>query len=287
MSIVSSTWILRVRACITLAYLVLVLTLQARLSTLETHSPYSPFISVSDNSLATAKRARDYHAGKCMKNKQKPSLMVLVKVSTEGLIPAILKRSGFPDMLVWVDVWLIADTIPQSRVVEVLPCQGSDIIHNKGNNPKNVRERVNGDTYRWSWHADVWKKSKGRLHAKIEPQQKRSWEAHELEAMRGVDWSAKAQRQDYRSTRRDCCWTDPETMTTKWSDELGEDDRKEDGARDKEVDGQGEVVKQAITGDQALPLESPRTDVETFQGSDYDSWYGFSDEDSSSREDPV
>lgn len=130
-----------------------------------------------------------------MNSKEKPSLMTVLKISTDGLIPAILKRPSFPDVLVWVsewvrpdsgqaltveefhredpelwiavsqlqasetfgrihfmtyqeDEWLISDTIPQSRVVEVLPCQGSNIIHSKGGAPGIVEERVNGNVYR-------------------------------------------------------------------------------------------------------------------------------------------
>lgn len=48
------------------------------------------------------KRARDYYVENCMKNKQKPSLVFVVKINTDGVIPVIFKRAGFPDMLVWV-----------------------------------------------------------------------------------------------------------------------------------------------------------------------------------------
>jgi hypothetical protein len=127
------------------------------------------------------------------------------------------------------DEWLIFDTIPQSRVVEVLPCQGPGIIHKKGKSPGKVRERVNGSMYWWSWRRNVWKKSKGRLHANVRLRQKRSWEAHELDHMTGVEWSAKAQRQVYKATRRDRCWVDPETMTMSRYTTLSEDDDGEDG----------------------------------------------------------
>ena len=190
--------------------------------------------------MATAKRARDYYAGKCSKDKQKSSLMIVLKINTDGLVPAVLKRAGFPDVLAWVselrpddgraanaedfhrqnpdlwiavsqlqasetfgrihfmthqeDEWLISDTIPQSRVVEAVPCQGPVIIHRKGKSPGKVRERVNDSMYRWSWRRNVWKKSKGRLHASIRLRQKRSWDAHELDHMIGVEWSTKAQQ---------------------------------------------------------------------------------------------
>lgn len=59
--------------------------------------------------MATAKRARDYHAGKCMNDKQNPSLMIVLKIDTDGLIPAVLKRAGFPDVLVWMFEWFRPD----------------------------------------------------------------------------------------------------------------------------------------------------------------------------------
>jgi len=278
-----------------------------------------------------------------MKNKQKPGLMIVLRISTDGLIPAILKRSGFPDVLVWVsewvrpddgravtakefhrqdpelwiavsqlqasetfgrihfmtyqeDEWLISDTIPQSRVVEVLPCQGPDITHNKEIGPAKVRERANGNMYRWSWRTNVWKRSTGRLHAKIGLRQKRSWDAHELDYMKGVDWSAKAQRRDYKGTRRNRCWVDPETMTTTRNDMLSEDCDGGDGrSKDQELSGkdseqfrsQDEAEKWAMIAENPQPLENTMTEVDSFHEFDDDSWNGFSDEDSASRRSPV
>lgn len=35
--------------------------------------------------------------------------MIVLKIDTDGLIPAVLKRAGFPDVLVWMFEWFRPD----------------------------------------------------------------------------------------------------------------------------------------------------------------------------------
>ncbi|KAF2998861.1 hypothetical protein E8E13_003797 [Curvularia kusanoi] len=162
--------------------------------------PYTCFISVSDSEAATEKRILYWKSSYLAK------LIVIIKIRTDGMTPALLRIEGQPDLVIWVsdfakpkdgkpmswdtlferapkteimlsmkqahdcgawgddfwqktywqkDEWLMCRAIPKSRVEDVWPCKGTQIMKSL-NSSKILTESWHSKDFEWDANNTFW-----------------------------------------------------------------------------------------------------------------------------------
>lgn len=206
---------------------------------------------------------------------KKVQLMTVVKIDSEGLVPAVYKEVGEPDIFVWVsafvkpedgqpiteeefyrlkgefwfsmsqlhedkpwgaewwirnkfnpDEWLIGGAIPKSRVVEVLPCIGDQIIEYDEEDPRPVIDSAGEWRYQFDRETKVWK----RLP------KKRNLTWCEKEWNSGGDDGAQEQQRIYDNTQGNTTWQDPYAMTQAFQKNSEESEESEDEDMMSDID---------------------------------------------------
>lgn len=211
-------------------------------------------------------------------------LINVIKITTEGMIPAILTGDDRGDLLVWVsqsakpkngqpialakfcsldpspeifismsqvyndqpwgpwwhrtsyqeDKWFIGHAVPKARVVEVLPCTGTNMV---SNDRRLVTEYLFNSQYWWEWTATIWRRTRDyklpneEVSADDKPQQP-SW--FELEEKDSNGGDARSQRMSLKKRGCNPEWEDSHTMTNRSKKTLTqhEQDQGAPGERD-------------------------------------------------------
>ena len=161
-----------------------------------------------------------------------------------------------------VDEWLVGGAIPRSRVVEILPLIGAEIIEYDDANPRRVVDSVGKNLYQWDWDTKVWSKiSEKRERTWYEKEsssggndgaekRKRTW--CEKEWSSGGNDGAYGQQQVYKKMRYNHMWKDTKKMTIMSKRPFDEMEAEEGEAEESEAEeSEAETeISQELDGDE-------------------------------------